>query len=324
MNRPQITVEDFTYSVYDHDSSLTIRYGTIRLHLSISGNNMAGSEKVYRRYVQYIQEANEASESPHDVMYDLVDWITEGCDAQLPKVQRSSIPSKPTLHDFYDGRVYRFALHATANDLFMLKPDQNDTSEFYPHHLTLFEEYGSLWRCFEPSEVEILASTPEQALSENPRKVFTEAGGPYYFKRGLVQHELETYAKIEQADLQESRISRLCGIVRKSSGTITGLLLRHIGPQSVTLRRALKRDVSPQLRSQWIEQLTMTLRELHAADVVWGDAKAENVLIDSDNNAWIIDFGGGYTAGWVDENLANTVEGDQQGLSRIITHICRQ
>jgi len=65
----------------------------------------------------------------------------------------------------------------------------------------------------------------------------------------------------------------------------------------------------------------MTLRELHEADVVWGDAKAENVLIDSDNNAWIIDFGGGYTAGWVDENLANTVEGDQQGPSRIITYI---
>jgi hypothetical protein len=157
-------VEDFTYSVHDHDSSLTIRYGTIRLHLSISGNNIARSEKIYARYVQYIQDANEASESPHDAIYDLVDWIVEGCDTQLSKLQRSFIPPKPTLHDFYDGMVYRFALHATAEDLFMLKPDQHDTSEFYPHHLALFEEYGSLWRCFEPSEVEILASTPEQAL----------------------------------------------------------------------------------------------------------------------------------------------------------------
>jgi len=145
--------------------------------------------------------------------------------------------------------IYRFALHATTEDLFLLKPDQNDTSEFYPHHLTLLEEYGSLWRCFEPSEVEISASTPEQALSEAPRKVLTKAGGPYYFKRGLVQYELETYAKIEQANLQKSRKSRLCGIVRKSSGTITGLLLARIGLQSVTLRRALKRDVSPRLRT---------------------------------------------------------------------------
>jgi hypothetical protein len=321
MDGPQIMVEDFTYSAHDYDSSLTIRYGTIRLHLSISGKNMAGSEKIYARYVRYIQDANEASESPLDVTYDLVDWIVEGCDTQLSKLQRSFIPPKPTLHDFFDGLVYRFALHATTEDLFMLKPDRNDTSEFHPHHLTLLEKYGSLWRCFEPSEIEILASTPEQALSETPRKVFTKAGGPYYFKRGLVQHELETYAKIEQANLQKSRISRLCGIVRKSSGTITGLLLTHIGPQSVTLRRMLKRDVSLQLRNVWIEQLTVTLKELHAAGVVWGDAKAENVLIDSDNNAWIIDFGGGYTTGWVDESLANTVEGDQQGLSRIITHI---
>lgn len=321
MDWPQIKVEDFTYSAHDNDSSLTIRYGTIRLHLSISGNNMTGSEKIYARYVRYIQDANEASESPLDVIYDLVDWIFEGCDTQLSKLQRSFIPPKPTLHDFFDAMVYRFALHATTGDLLMLEPDRNDISEFHPQHLTLFERYGSLWRCFEPSEVEILASTPEQALSETPRKVLTKAGGPYYFKRGLVQHELETYAKIERANLQKSRISRLCGIVRKSSGTITGLLLAHIGPQSVTLPRMLKRNVSLQLRDMWIEQLTVTLRELHAAGVVWGDAKAENILIDSDNNAWIIDFGGGYTAGWVDEDLANTVEGDHQGLSRIITYI---
>lgn len=138
----------------------------------------------------------------------------------------------------------------------------------------------------------VLASNPEQALSETPRKVLTKADGLYYFTRRLVQRELETYARIEQANLQESRISRLCGIVRRSSGTITGLLLTHIGPQLVTLRRALKRDVSLQLRNVWIEQLTVTLRELHAAGVVWGDTKAENVLIDSDNNVWIIDFGG--------------------------------
>lgn len=31
---------------------------------------------------------------------------------------------------------------------------------------------------------------------------------------------------------------------------------------------------------------------LHGIGIVWGDGKAENVLIDINDNAWIIDFGG--------------------------------
>lgn len=41
-------------------------------------------------------------------------------------------------------------------------------------------------------------------------------------------------------------------------------------------------------------------------------------MIDLNNDAWLIDFGGGWSEGWVDENLQNTVEGDQQGLKRIL------
>lgn len=50
---------------------------------------------------------------------------------------------------------------------------------------------------------------------------------------------------------------------------------------------------------------------------VLGDVKPDNVLIDTQDDAYIIDFGGGYTRGWVDKELANTAEGDLQGLQRI-------
>ncbi len=55
----------------------------------------------------------------------------------------------------------------------------------------------------------------------------------------------------------------------------------------------------------------------HAAGIVWGDVKAQNVLIDGDDNAWIIDFGGGYTGGWVDKKVAGTVQGDVAGLAKL-------
>jgi tRNA A-37 threonylcarbamoyl transferase component Bud32 len=58
--------------------------------------------------------------------------------------------------------------------------------------------------------------------------------------------------------------------------------------------------------------------QLHEIGVVWGDGKAGNVIIDNDDIAWLIDFGGGWTEGWVDEELADTVEGDEQAVRNII------
>jgi len=39
------------------------------------------------------------------------------------------------------------------------------------------------------------------------------------------------------------------------------------------------------------------------------------------SNAWIIDFEGGHTEGWVDRDKAGTVEGDLQGLENIVNFI---
>ncbi len=51
--------------------------------------------------------------------------------------------------------------------------------------------------------------------------------------------------------------------------------------------------------------------------VVWGDGKASNVVVDEKDDAWLTDFGG-YTEGWVDKELADTVEGDEQAVKKII------
>lgn len=42
----------------------------------------------------------------------------------------------------------------------------------------------------------------------------------------------------------------------------------------------------------------------------------KNVLIDRKNDAWLTDFGPGYTEGWVDKSKVGTVEGDIQGLAK--------
>lgn len=323
MDAPQVCIEEFTFSDYDHNSTLVIRYGTIKIRINISAENLACSAKIKSRYLLYLQVAggDTGSQTNHETEDDFYDWILEGCDHHLLKLPPLAIPQTPTLHDFYNRKMYHFALHATPNDEFMLKDDEYNISQFHSHHLDLLEQFGSLWPSFEASEIAICASSSEEALSQQPREVVTSTGGPYFFKHDFSQRELEAYAKIKEAKLDKLRISRLYGLVWEGSDKLTGLLLWHIGCKSLTLRAALERQTDSHLRQQWIEQLTTTLRRLHEAGVVWGDAKTDNVLIDGENNAWIIDFGGGYTRGWVDENLANTMEGDEQGLSRIIAKI---
>lgn len=49
-----------------------------------------------------------------------------------------------------------------------------------------------------------------------------------------------------------------------------------------------------------------------------GDVKSDNVLIDGQDDAWVIDFGGGYTEGWVDKECSETLAGDAQELTNIL------
>lgn len=76
------------------------------------------------------------------------------------------------------------------------------------------------------------------------------------------------------------------------------------------------------LRRRWADQITYSLGKLHERGVIWGDAKADNILIDENDEAWIINFGGSYTVGWVDKEKAGTLEGDMQGLAKTFDVLC--
>ncbi|KAJ5464051.1 hypothetical protein N7475_007186 [Penicillium sp. IBT 31633x] len=76
-------------------------------------------------------------------------------------------------------------------------------------------------------------------------------------------------------------------------------------------------DGFSELRQKWVDQVSHTINHLHSYNIIWGDAKAANVLIDANEDAYLIDFGGGYTEGWVEKKKSNSTEGDLQGLENI-------
>jgi serine/threonine protein kinase len=202
-----------------------------------------------------------------------------------------------------------------------------------PISVDLHADLVAPWPSFSPSEVRIYPNSTGPILNRRPEKVTTGDGETHLLKfvrRPDVNQnteELKRYLRIKQhlskPEDKTLLISRLSGLVRDpSEGTVLGLLLTYIDSDYSTLQSAVRTPrVSPELRQRWADQVRSTLARLHEVGIVWGDAKPENILIDRQDNAWITDFGGGYTEGWVDKELAETIEGDVQGLERIIEHI---
>lgn len=70
-------------------------------------------------------------------------------------------------------------------------------------------------------------------------------------------------------------------------------------------------------RRKWAAQIEHTVKELHRHGVVWGDAKPDKVVIDTDDNAWVLDFGGGGTEGWMEPSMFQTKEGDLHAVAKM-------
>lgn len=83
----------------------------------------------------------------------------------------------------------------------------------------------------------------------------------------------------------------------------------------------MKPDTPLSTRQKWAGQIRETVAALHELGIVWGDVKPDNVLIDNDNNAVVIDLEGGTTRGWVDRDVGGTLEGDMQGMERMMDFI---
>lgn len=163
----------------------------------------------------------------------------------------------------------------------------------------------------------------KERFARFPYKVI--AGGNLCFYKSLLDdddkrkaiREMDIYKRMENSNLfcNQVQVSRLYGVVMQEYWLL-GLLLSFINCENRTLECAVGHGTSA-VRLKWGEQVSSTLARLHEAGIVWGDAKAANVLVDEDDSAWIIDFGGGYTQGWVKKEHMETIEGDREGLEKI-------
>ncbi|KAI1026331.1 hypothetical protein LB503_012824 [Fusarium chuoi] len=143
------------------------------------------------------------------------------------------------------------------------------------------------------------------------------------------QRELDCLWKITKSPHAAAiQVPKLLGLITTpKNGKTIGFLEEYI-PVSETWELSTLEsidDVSAideSRRRKWASQIRGTVDLLHKIGITWGDGKASNVLIHREtDDAWVVDFGGGWTEGWVDEELSGTVKGDEVAVKKIMEYL---
>ncbi|KAJ0427138.1 hypothetical protein BJY00DRAFT_307117 [Aspergillus carlsbadensis] len=284
------------------------------------------------------EEASECEGDTDDPLQDLYDWVLEPFLPAFALLRQdepelAQVDYHYTFADWLFPDTRRCTVAVSEEDRLApvyLAQEQEQECTRNPDVATNFildqtalDIDVSMFPIYSPQEVKIPASTG--SLPAVPRKVLVK-GQPGFLKvvwagdaRAAIR-EVSKYAKMHAAGFDDSvYTSKLIGLVHDGNGCAVGLLLNYIdcgdgGPLDYI------NVVDPRysrLKQKWYDQIEGALRELHSHGIVWGDAAATNVLIDRETNAYLVDFGGGFTPGWVEREEANSLQEDLQGLERI-------
>ncbi|KAK3329170.1 hypothetical protein B0H66DRAFT_466373 [Apodospora peruviana] len=271
-------------------------------------------------------------------VYDCFAWAVDPCFDALERLAPPPPRSlKLTLNHFYATESFKCDLLAVGDRLFpgSVEPRQNRLED--PIHQTEHLDSALPWTTtsfpfFRPEDVQVIHnfdSGPHEIFDSDPERVrvgrkdlFFKALDPDNSHLDLiVRREIAVYEKIAaNPNLAGLRISRLYGLVCNERNQLMGLLL-HLIDTETPLSCAVGPDTPQTAKDRWSRQIRTTVAAFHEAGIVWGDAHPGNILIDDHLDAWIVDFGGGWTEGWVDRDKAETREGDLQGIERILEFI---
>ena len=270
-----------------------------------------------------LEDHDKAEDDPEDALQA---WILSHLEAEVEKHAPSRSEMQVTnAHDWYHPSTHFYSLQCndgkvTPTELEATTELENRMQDLLPA-VTLPKYILNLdvpW--FKASDLEVVEdSGPVPTLvRHNDDHYFLKVVDPT--QPGPTKRELKIMKDIERLGLQKViRVPQVQGLVSFTDGKteMMGFLQTHI-PGAEPLTHLLDSDVPQSKRDRWASESEEMVNTLHKHNLVWGDAKADNFMVDKDDKLWIIDFGGSYTEGWVDAELNETVEGDDMGTRKIV------
>ncbi|PXF43581.1 Serine/threonine-protein kinase Sgk1 [Gracilariopsis chorda] len=107
------------------------------------------------------------------------------------------------------------------------------------------------------------------------------------------------------------------GLVVADQNEVQGMLAPFV--RRKPLREVIECGLEP--KSKWTAQFLDAIDFVHNNDIVWNDAKPDNILVDSQGALCLIDFEGDCTEEWVLVDLHDTKEGGKVAVPKILSFI---
>lgn len=246
--------------------------------------------------------------------------------------RKSSTPCLNTLQDVLHPPLLSFSLHIVDGDLVPIN------QSLLQEHKTRNPPWVVVWKSkhwLEYPRVKAEEVVLAQSSQTSPNVNLVVFNNRICWFKPVIPgvsdlpyiREIDMLFKLSQENLSPGllRFPQLEAIVLDDrdgdNGFINGLILPAIHPNLGTLVDQLsgpeRQTPSIALRERWYDDIESMIHILHGKGFVWGDVSPNNVIIDENENAWIIDFGGGYTDGWIEPDDMETQRGDLEGLKRI-------
>ncbi|KAH6982350.1 hypothetical protein BKA56DRAFT_585739 [Ilyonectria sp. MPI-CAGE-AT-0026] len=270
----------------------------------------------------------------HSLLLPFRSLIAELAAPKIP-LPTLTASGRPTLSQYLFPQQVSCILNDEDDDNHIQPIQVQDSQEYTWRASTLtldddsVKDLGRWTQTFHPSKIEVCYDKPRHVLIKPPKRVMLiEPDGqsvtcffkPFRESSGTAQAnmELSAYRKMARAQRvpPHVQISKIYGLVR-DGGVLLGMLFPWIDKKEVLSRRLAKQS-PPDLRRRWASQIERSVETFHQHGVTWGDSKADNVLIDKNDDAWVIGLGGSYDPGWVDPEMAAILGEDEQGLWKIM------
>ncbi len=266
---------------------------------------------------------------PEEAMYE---WVVRALFPVIRDLAPKPLsrPHMLTLKEYLSPPTFFYTLEGRSGKLTPIR--QANDPEVIERLIPRIKLDGS----FFPSDLPVIRpaslTLPHDIYNEGssrPQLVFLDGDKSYYCKfterdhQRRLKREIEVLLRLRESGLSDKiRVPKLHGYLQYEgdSNWISGTLQTRIKHTETLDGWTHQTALLPQ-KQKWYDDIEAMLTLMHENSIVWGDAKADNILLDTDGEVWIVDFGGSYTPGWVDADKMETIEGDLQGLSRIKEHL---